>query len=105
MILLEARVFSVSSVASIAFFRIKLTDGRELYLEVTPSGGKHWRYRYRMNDKESTFVIGKYPRIGAAAARAKRDEARKLIDQGINPTHRLYKVPTTAGWKTAHALV
>ncbi len=65
---------------------IKITDGRGLYLEVTPSGGKHWRYRYRMNDKESTFVIGEYPEIGAADARAKRDEARKLINQGINPT-------------------
>jgi integrase len=65
---------------------IKLTDGRGLYIEITPSGGKHWRYRYRLNGKESTFVIGEYPEIGAADARARRDEARKLIDQGINPT-------------------
>jgi integrase len=65
---------------------IKLTDGLGLYLEVTPSGGKHWRYRYRLDGKESTFVIGEYPQVGAADARLKRDEARKLIIQGINPT-------------------
>jgi hypothetical protein len=64
---------------------IKLTDGRGLYIEVTPSGGKHWRYRYRLDGKESTFVLGEYPEVSAADARAKRDEARKLIGQGINP--------------------
>jgi len=65
---------------------IKLTDGGGLYLEVTPAGGKHWRYRFRLNGKESIYVIGKYPAVGAAEARTRRDEARKLVTQGINPT-------------------
>lgn len=65
---------------------LKLADGRGLYLEVTTAGGKHWRYRFRLNGKESTFVIGEYPEVGAAEARQRRDEARKLIEQGINPT-------------------
>lgn len=64
----------------------KLTDGHGLYLEVTPPGGKHWRYRYRLGGKENTYVIGEYPQVGAADARLKRDDARKLVDQGINPT-------------------
>ena len=64
----------------------KLTDGHGLYIEVTPPGGKHWRYRYRLGGNESTFVIGAYPHVGLADARLKRDDARKLVDQGINPT-------------------
>jgi len=65
---------------------VKLTDGGGLYLEVTPSGGKHWRYRFRLDGKESLYVIGEYPTIKAADARRLRDEARLLVKQGINPT-------------------
>lgn len=66
---------------------IKLTDGGGLYLEVTPAGGKHWRYRFRLDGKESLFVIGEYPHVKAAEARRRRDDARQLVKQGINPTH------------------
>ncbi len=66
---------------------VKLTDGGGLYLEVTPSGGKHWRYRFRLDGKESLFVIGEYPQVKAADARRRRDDARQLVKQGINPTH------------------
>ena len=64
---------------------IKLTDGGGLYIEVTPSGGKHWRYRFRLDGKESLFGIGEYPDVKAAEARRLRDEARLLVKQGINP--------------------
>ena len=37
---------------------VKLTDGGGLYLEITPSGGKHWRYRFRLEGKESLYAIG-----------------------------------------------
>ena len=66
---------------------IKLTDGAGLYLEVTPSGGRHWRYRFRLAGKESLFAIGEYPEVKGAEARRLRDEARQLIKQGINPAH------------------
>ena len=65
---------------------VKLTDGAGLYLEVTPSGGKHWRYRFRLAGKESTLSLGEYPATKAAEARRLRDEARELVKQGINPT-------------------
>ena len=65
---------------------VKLTDGGGLYLEVTPSGGKHWRYRFRLDGKESLFAIGEYPEIKAAEARRLRDEARSLVKKGVNPT-------------------
>jgi len=66
---------------------VKLTDNCGLYLEVTPSGGKHWRYRFRLDGKESLFGIGEYPHVKVAEARQLRDEARKLVKQGINPSH------------------
>ena len=65
----------------------KLTDSKGLYLEVKPSGVKAWRYRFRLNDKESVFAIGDYPAIALADARKKREEARNLVKQGINPAH------------------
>lgn len=65
---------------------IKLTDSQGLYLEVSPSGGKHWRFRFRLDGKESLFSIGEYPHIKASEARRMRDDARQLIKQGINPT-------------------
>ncbi|MFA7292192.1 MAG: integrase arm-type DNA-binding domain-containing protein [Rhodocyclaceae bacterium] len=64
---------------------IKLTDGGGLYLEVTPAGGRHWRYRFRINGKESIHTIGEYPRIGLAEARRKRDDARDLVKEGHSP--------------------
>lgn len=64
---------------------VKMPDGAGLYLEVTPAGGKLWRYRFRLDGKESTFAIGDYPRISLAEARTLRDAARALVKQGVNP--------------------
>jgi len=64
----------------------KLTDGGGLYLEVTPAGGKHWRYRFRINGKETIFTLGDYPALPVAEAREKHQTARKLVKAGINPT-------------------
>lgn len=66
---------------------IKLTDSHGLYLEVTPAGGKHWRYRFRLDGKESLFGLGEYPHVRVAEARELRDNARKLVKHGINPAH------------------
>ena len=65
----------------------KLTDGAGLYLEVTPSGGKHWRYRFRLHGKESLFSLGEYPGVSLSDARKLREEARGLVIAGINPAH------------------
>ena len=65
----------------------KLPDGKGLYLEVKPSGVKAWRYRFRLSDKESVFAIGDYPAITLVEARKKREEARDLVKQSINPAH------------------
>ena len=64
----------------------KLADGEGLHLEVTTTGSKLWRLRYRLHGKESVYSIGKYPAVSLAIAREKRSEVKALIAQGINPS-------------------
>jgi hypothetical protein len=40
---------------------IRIFDGKGLYMEVTPAGGKLWRSKYRFQGKGKTLSIGKYP--------------------------------------------
>ncbi|WP_440867563.1 tyrosine-type recombinase/integrase [Symbiopectobacterium purcellii] len=65
----------------------KLSDGGGMYLEITPRGSKYWRMKYhRPNDrKEDKLAFGVYPTITLAEARAKRDEAKKLLANGLDP--------------------
>ena len=64
----------------------KLTDGRGMYLEVTPSGGRHWRLKYRFHGKENRISLGSYPETTLAEARDKLHAARKLLDNDIDPS-------------------
>lgn len=64
----------------------KLYDERGLYLEISPKGGKWWRFKYRFNDKEKLISLGVYPDISLKDARERRDEARKLVAHGIDPS-------------------
>lgn len=64
----------------------KLFDGGGLYLEVTPNGGKWWRFKYRFGGKEKRLSMGVYPDVGLKTARDRRDEARKLIAAGVDPS-------------------
>ena len=61
-------------------------DERGLYLEVAPSGGKWWRFKYRMAGKEKRISLGVYPDVGLKDARQKCDDARKLLSEGIDPS-------------------
>ncbi|MDO8906842.1 integrase arm-type DNA-binding domain-containing protein [Hydrogenophaga sp.] len=63
----------------------KLSDDRGLHLLVRPTGGKLWQLRYRHEGREKTASLGSYPDVGLNEARAKRDELRKLIAQGVDP--------------------
>lgn len=65
---------------------IKLYDERGLYLEVAPSGGKWWRLKYRFEGKEKRLSLGVYPDVGLKEARERRDEARKLLANGVDPS-------------------
>jgi len=62
----------------------KLFDERGLYLLVTPTGNRLWRLRYRMGALEKLLALGAYPDVPLKRAREKRDEARKLIADGID---------------------
>ena len=64
---------------------IKITDEKGLYLLVTPSGGKWWRLDYRFMGKRKTLSMGVYPDIGLKEARDRRDEARRLVANGVDP--------------------
>lgn len=64
----------------------RLAAGGGLYLEVSPAGGKYWRWKYRFGDKEKRLSIGVYPRVSLKEAQQKRDEARKLLDEGRDPS-------------------
>ena len=61
------------------------TDERGLYLEVHPNGSKLWRYKYRYIGKQKRLALGRYPDVGLAEARRRRDEARRQLDAGTDP--------------------
>ena len=63
----------------------KLADDLGLYLLLTVSGGKLWRYDYRFAGKRKTLALGAYPDVGLAAARDKHVEARKKLAAGTDP--------------------
>ena len=64
----------------------KLFDGGGLFLQVNPSGGKHWKMKYRKDDgKEGLLTFGSYPDVSLEQARKKRDEARSQKAAGIDP--------------------
>lgn len=72
----------------------KLSDGGGLFLLVKPTGGKLWRWKYRLQGKENLFAIGGFPQVGLAEARAAREKARVLVKQGIgiHPAHERQQV-------------
>lgn len=63
----------------------KLSDDRGLHLLVNPNGAKLWRLSYRFTGKQKTLALGIYPDVSLASARDKRDEARKLLANDIDP--------------------
>ncbi len=63
----------------------KLSDGHGLYLEIKPAGSKLWGCKYRYLNKEKRLSFGPYPLVSLAEARDKRDQARKLLLENIDP--------------------
>ncbi|SAY22602.1 tyrosine-type recombinase/integrase [Klebsiella quasipneumoniae] len=63
-----------------------LGDGQGLSLLIEPNGSKSWRFRYRYAGKPKMISLGVYPTITLADARSRRDEARKLVAEGKNPS-------------------
>src|SRR5215472_14075403 len=66
----------------------RLWDSGGLYLEVSPTGGKLWRLKYRFGGKEKLLALGKWNAVSLAEARDKRDAAKRLLAQNIDPGER-----------------
>jgi len=66
--------------------QVKLADSGGLYLLVTATGGKLWRFDYRYAGKRKTLALGRYPDVSLKKARARRDDAREKVADGIDPS-------------------
>jgi len=64
----------------------RLYDEKGLYLEVTQTGSRLWRFKYRFDGKEKRLAIGSYPETSLKAARETRDMARTRLATGIDPS-------------------
>jgi len=64
----------------------KLFDERGLFMLVTPTGGRLWRFRYRLGGVEKLLTLGAYPDVTLKRAREKREDARKLVADGVDPS-------------------
>ncbi len=65
--------------------KYKLSDGSGLYCEVLMTGTKVWRYNYRINGKQKTLTIGKYPATSLSEARQQRNQASECVSKKIDP--------------------
>ena len=64
----------------------RLTDGWGLHLTVKPTGSKLWQFRYRFMGREKLLSLGRYPIVTLAEARTKRDDAKRLLADGQDPS-------------------
>lgn len=67
---------------------VKLFDGDGLFLLALPSGARWWRFKYRLSGREKLISLGTYPDISLKLARDRRDEARRLIEAGGDPSEK-----------------
>jgi hypothetical protein len=81
----------------------KLYDERGLYLEVSPNGGKWWRFKYRFSGKEKRLSLGVYPDVSLKEARDHREEARKLLANEIDPSENRKTLKTARGERAGNS--
>src|SRR5215831_14134535 len=65
---------------------VRFFDGGGLYLELAPNGGKWWRLKYRFASKEKRLSLGVYPHVSLKQARDRRDDAKRLLANGVDPS-------------------
>ncbi len=64
----------------------KLSDGGGMYLQVQPDGAKYWRMNYRVEGRQKTLAIGVHPDVTVSQARERREDARRLLASGGDPS-------------------
>ena len=86
---------------------LKLSDGGGLQLWLTPSGGKLWNFAYRFDGRQRKLAIGPYPAVTLKDARARRDEAKRQLSDGLDPSQqkRLAKIAKAAEQANTFELV
>ncbi|MEN4588941.1 MULTISPECIES: tyrosine-type recombinase/integrase [Pantoea] len=67
---------------------VKLTDGNGMHLLITTNGSKYWRFQYRFAGKQKILALGVYPEVSLSEARRRRDEARQLVANHVDPSER-----------------
>ncbi|MBP6218862.1 MAG: integrase arm-type DNA-binding domain-containing protein [Oligoflexales bacterium] len=82
---------------------VRMWDSGGLYLEIAPSGGKWWRWKYRFGGKEKRLSLGVYPDVGLKDARDRRDEARKLLASEVDPGENRKAVKKAKGENAANS--
>jgi integrase len=87
-------------------------DGRGLYLEVLPAGGRYWRLKYRHGGKEKRAALGVYPEVSLKLARERADAARAVLTRGRDPVALWHEVRELRGnddaaqaWREAAELI
>lgn len=81
----------------------QITDERGLYLEVHPNGSKLWRYKYRYMGKQKRLALGRYPDVGLAEARQRRDDARSKLEAGSDPLQERKREKLVAAFSAANS--
>ncbi|WP_427452004.1 Arm DNA-binding domain-containing protein [Litorimonas sp. WD9-15] len=69
----------------------KVSDYDSLFVLVTPNGSKLWKFKFRVDGKEKSLSLGKYPAVTLKRARFLRDEARRLHAEGVDPAAKKQK--------------
>ena len=82
---------------------VRLFDGGGLYLEVSPAGGKWWRWKYRFDGKEKRLSFGVYPDVSLKSARDRRDDARKLLASDVDPGEQRKAIKAAKGDRAANS--
>jgi len=67
---------------------VKMTDGNGMHLLITTSGSKYWRFQYRFAGKQKILALGVYPEVSLSEARRRRDEARQLVANHVDPSEK-----------------
>lgn len=81
---------------------LRMFDASGLYLEVAPAGGKWWRLKYRFAGKEKRLSLGVYPDVGLKEARERRDAARKLLAESVDPSQHRKQLRATKAERAAN---
>ncbi len=81
----------------------RLFDALGPYLEISPAGGRWWRFKYRFDGKEKRLSLGVYPDVSLADAREARDAARKLLAAGNDPSTARQEAKREAAGRAANS--